>query len=79
MLNKEFIIIFAGSKQHPKQMPTRKEAEEYKRQIEQMLRALAEWDTKSPKKDELINAYIDKWKAAHEALLGLGVPLEDED
>ena len=44
-----------------------------------MLRALAEWDTKSPKKDELINAYIDKWKAAHEALLGLGVPLEDED
>lgn len=60
-------------------MPTRKEVEEYKRQIEQMLRVLAEWDTKSPKKDELINEYIDKWKAAQEALLGLGVPLEDED
>ena len=60
-------------------MPTRKEVEEYKRQIEQMLRVLAGWDTKSPKKDELINEYIDKWKAAQEALLGLGVPLEDED
>lgn len=60
-------------------MPTREEAEEYKRQIEQMLKALAEWDTKNPVKDKLINEYIDKWKAAHEALLGLGIQLENED
>ncbi|MCH5312126.1 MAG: hypothetical protein J1E57_09265 [Prevotella sp.] len=60
-------------------MPTIEEAEEYKRQIEQMLKALAEWDTKKPVKDKLINEYIDKWKAAHEALLGLGIQLENED
>ena len=28
-------------------------------------------------KEELINIYLDKWKAANEALLGLGIPLED--
>jgi hypothetical protein len=28
-------------------------------------------------KDELLNIYLEKWKAANEALLGLGIPLED--
>ena len=58
-------------------MPTRKEAEEYKRRIEQMLRALADWDTNNPEKDRLINEYLAKWKAVSEALQGLGVPLDE--
>lgn len=60
-------------------MPTKKEAEEYKRRIEQILKALADWDTKNPEKDKLINEYLDKWKAAHEALMGLGIPFDDND
>ena len=60
-------------------MPTRKEAEEYKQRVEKMLTELAKWDTNNPLKDKLINDYLDKWKAVHEALLGLGLPLEDEE
>ena len=75
--NKEFIITFVPSITNKKTMPTRKEAEEYKRRIEKTLIELAKWDSNSPLKDKLINDYLDKWKAAHEALLGLGLPLED--
>ena len=60
-------------------MPTRKEAEEYKKRIEKTLSELVKWETYSPLKDKLINEYLDKWKAAHEALLDMGLPLEDED
>ena len=28
-------------------------------------------------KDEMLNEALDKWKAANEALLGIGLPLED--
>ena len=28
-------------------------------------------------KEEILNVALDKWKTAHEALLGLGLPLED--
>ena len=47
--------------------------------MELMLKKIAKWDTNSPVKDKLIDEYLDKWKAAHEALLGIGLPLEDED
>jgi len=60
-------------------MPTRKEAEEYKKRVEKTLSELVKWKTYSPLKDKLINEYLDKWKAAHEALLDMGLPLEDED
>ena len=60
-------------------MPTRKEAEEYKQKAELMLKKIAKWDTNSPVKDKLLDEYLDKWKAAHEVLLGIGLPLEDED
>ena len=57
-------------------MPTRKEAEEYKKRIEKTLTGLAKWNTDSPLKDKLIDDYLDKWKAAHEVLLDMGLPLE---
>ena len=60
-------------------MPTRKDAEEYKKRIEEMLNKLANWDTYNPVRDKLIDYYLDRWKAAHEDLLGLGLPLEDEE
>jgi len=60
-------------------MPTRKEVEEYKQRIEKTLTELAKWNTYSPLKDKLIDEYLDKWKAAHDALLGMGLPLEDEE
>lgn len=61
-------------------MPTRKEAEEYKKRIEGILKMLANWETNSPTKSKLIDEYLEKWKRAYEALLGLGIPLdEDED
>ncbi|MBQ8487672.1 MAG: hypothetical protein IJ533_08510 [Prevotella sp.] len=59
-------------------MPTRAEAEEYKRRIERLLEALAMWDTQDPNKDAAINELLDKWKAAHEALLGLGLSLDED-
>ena len=76
--NKEFIITFAPSTTNRETMPTRKEAEEYKRRMERLLEAVAQWDTTNPDKDEAINELLDRWKAAHEALLGIGLPLEDE-
>lgn len=30
-------------------------------------------------KDKLLKEYLEKWKTAYETLLGLGVPLEDEE
>jgi hypothetical protein len=77
--NKEFIITFAPSTTNRETMPTRKEAEEYKRRMEEMLNKLAKWDTSNPVREKLIDEYLDKWKAAHEALLDLGLPLEDEE
>ena len=58
-------------------MPTRKEAEEYKRTLERNMVRIAESDLPDRIKDELLNEALDKWKAAHEALLGIGLPLED--
>ncbi len=58
-------------------MPTRKEAEEYKRILERNMVRIAESDLPDHIKEEMLNAALDKWKAAHEALLGMGLPLED--
>lgn len=58
-------------------MPTKKEAEEYKRMVERMMLEIEKSDLPDKVKDELLNLYIDKWKDANDALLGLGVPLED--
>lgn len=58
-------------------MPTKKEAEDYQRMIEQKLLEIEESNLPARIKEELMNLYIDKWKSAHEALLGLGIPLED--
>ena len=58
-------------------MPTRQEAEEYKRQLEKNM--LIIMNSKLPKhvKDTLIDNALDKWKAVQEALQGLGIPLDD--
>ena len=58
-------------------MPTKKDAEEYKRMVERMMLEIEKSDLPDKVKDELLNLYIDKWKDANDALLGLGVPLED--
>ena len=58
-------------------MPTRKEVEEYKRILERNMVRIAESDLPDSIKDEMLNVALDKWKAAHEALLGMGLPLED--
>ena len=58
-------------------MPTRKEVEEYKRILERNMVRIAESDLPDYVKDEMLNVALDKWKAAHEALLGMGLPLED--
>lgn len=58
-------------------MPTRKEAEEYKRVLERNLVRIATSDLPEHIKDEMLNEALDKWKVAHEALLGIGLPLED--
>jgi hypothetical protein len=58
-------------------MPTRKEAEEYKRVLERNMIRIATSDLPDHIKDEMLNVALDKWKAANEALLGLGLPLED--
>ena len=59
-------------------MPTREEAEEYKQRLEHAMQRII--DSKLPQwmKDELINEALDKWKAANDALFGLGIPLEDD-
>ena len=58
-------------------MPTRKEVEEYKRILERNMVRIAESDLPDYVKDEMLNMALVKWKAAHEALLGMGLPLED--
>lgn len=60
-------------------MPTRKEAEEYKRRMEKLLEAIATWNTQNPEKDKILNELLDKWEATKDSLLGLGIPLEDEE
>ena len=85
MCNKEIIITFALSKgtrsltiKKTGTMPTRKEAEEYKRKLERIMVRIAESDLPDRIKDEMLNEALDKWKAAHEALLGIGLPLEED-
>lgn len=58
-------------------MPTKKEAEEYKRRLEVNMIRIAESDLPDNIKDELLNEALGKWKMANEALLGIGLPLED--
>ena len=58
-------------------MPTKKEAEEYKKMLEQKMLEIEQSDLPDRIKEKLLNLYIDKWKSAYEALLGLGIPLED--
>ena len=58
-------------------MPTRKEAEEYKRILERNMVRIAESDLPDYIKDEMLNEALDKWKVVHESLLGIGLPLED--
>lgn len=58
-------------------MPTRKEAEEYKRTLERNMTRVAESNLPASIKEEMLNEALDKWKAVNEALLGIGLPLED--
>ena len=58
-------------------MPTRKEAEDFKEMLQQKMLEIQSSNLPDNIKDKLLNIYLDKWKAAHEALLGLGIPLED--
>ena len=58
-------------------MPTRKEAEEFKEALQQEMLKIQNSNVPDKIKDELLNIYLEKWKAANEALLGLGIPLED--
>lgn len=60
-------------------MPTREEAEKYKRRMEILLKAIADSKLPDYRKDQLIDELLEKWEAAHEALLGLGVPLDEEN
>ena len=59
-------------------MPTRKEAEEYKRKLERLMVHIAESKIPDHIKDELLNEALEKWKAANEALLGIGLPLDED-
>ena len=56
---------------------TRKEAEEYKHILERNMVRIAESDLPDSIKDEMLNKALDKWKVAHESLLGIGLSLED--
>ncbi len=58
-------------------MPTKKEAEEYKRTLERNMVRIAESDLPARIKEEMLNEALEKWKAANEALLGIGLSLED--
>ncbi len=58
-------------------MPTKKEAEEYKRTLERNMVRIAESDLPDRIKEEMLNEALEKWKAANEALLGIGLSLED--
>ncbi len=75
--NKEFIITFAPSTTNRETMPTRKEAEEYKRILERNMVRIAQSDLPDYMKEEMLNVALDKWKAVHESLQGIGLPLED--
>jgi hypothetical protein len=59
-------------------MPTREEAEVYKRRLEHAMQRIVNSTLPQWMKDELINEALDKWKAANDALLGLGIPLEGD-
>ena len=59
-------------------MPTRKEAEEYKLRLEKLMVRIAESDLPDNIKDKILNKALEKWNVAHEALLGLGIPLEED-
>ena len=59
-------------------MPTRQEAEEFKKMLQQKMLEIEKSNLPENIKDELLNLYLDKWKMAHEALLGLGIPLEED-
>ena len=52
-------------------MPTRKEAEEFKEALQQEMLKIQNSNLPDKIKDELLNIYLEKWKAANEALLGL--------
>lgn len=58
-------------------MPTRKEAAEYKRKLEVLMSSVVDSDLPTHIKEKILNEALDKWKAANEALLGIGLPLED--
>ena len=58
-------------------MPTRKEAEEFKEALQQEMLKIQNSNLPDKIKDELLNIYLEKWKAANEARLGLGIPRED--
>lgn len=60
-------------------MPTRKEVEEYKKRMERIMMAIENSTIPDELKNKLLNEYLEKWKTAYETLLGLGVPLEDEE
>lgn len=59
-------------------MPTRNEAEEFKKMLQQKMLEIEKSNLPENIKDELLNLYLDKWKMAYEALLGLGIPLEED-
>lgn len=60
-------------------MPTKEEAEAYKRYLEQLMAFISEQKISERSKKKLINYYLDRWKIADEALRGMGIPLDDED
>ncbi len=44
-------------------MPTRQEAEEYKRKFEMLMSHIVELDLPTHIKDEILNEALDKWKS----------------
>lgn len=61
-------------------MPTKEEAEAYKKQIEDAMTRISNMVGISEKtKAKLINYYLERWKITDEALKGLGIPLDGEE
>ena len=58
-------------------MPTRKEAEEFKEALQQEMLKIQNSNLPDKIKDELLNIYLEKWKAANEELHRLRIPIED--
>ena len=58
-------------------MPTRKEAEEYKKALEVNMVKIAKSDLPDYIKNRMLNKALEKWEAANNALQGLGIELED--